>query len=488
MGEIVKVLFQRASIEKILAFEEDSHIHYDNIEISYLQDLILTYGKKISDTEVNLQIMEVNTQIEYERQRKNRLLDTNRLDVFSVLFYYIEEILTFYENRCVCKYSHLLEWNELTKILGQDLPVTAFMASFDAQNGQECKNFSWPVIIEHNNGQLNKILKKGMSDNHFHLRCSSPYFEISWINLMNYPARNEYMMSLNEIEKNYRDKNKKSETGVKRESLSRLTLAAALIRLYLCSKMESFKISLYEFHEKETAEAEDLNSVKVLLRDRFVMENKKFRLQSEIDCLKIRYCVDDYLQLYASNQCYEGEREYQILAGERWFLYQMFKHIYLQDKIFCRDEYDLFYAYLRIKNELRSELIQVNALVGFENFQIYQSRKDFFSHTSNWVRSEEKLARLAVRTVLNNPAMKYLEVRISPEDSAEKNAYWIQTYDKAIISNQNLDGGFEEIVKGFFGESEYTDTINSFSENDLRRKFHYIFQFPKSVLQLGVQD
>ena len=52
---------------------------------------------------------------------------------------------------------------------------------------------------------------------------------------------------------------------------------------------------------------------------------------------------------------YEEEEKYRILTGERWFIYQMLKEIRTGSR-FSNMEVNFFYAYLRIKNEIRSSL------------------------------------------------------------------------------------------------------------------------------------
>lgn len=63
---------------------------------------------------------------------------------------------------------------------------TAFRAKRDLNQGRYCKDFTWPVVIGHNNTQLRNVTRRGMAENHFHLWGSAPYFHISWIWIMNH--------------------------------------------------------------------------------------------------------------------------------------------------------------------------------------------------------------------------------------------------------------------------------------------------------------
>lgn len=242
LPKLIEIMFNRVSVERLLSNNADKKIYYDHISLAYLQDLMLTYDKSLSDTELRLQLKEINYQTESEALERS--MHGNAVDVFSVLCFYIPELLTVQDNHCVVKYAKLLEWNQLAKVVGEDILITSYMAKKDLENGRLRENFSWAPVIGHNNVQLNKILQRGMAENHFHLKGSAPYFYLNWINLMNNPERAEFSENLEWIESNYRDKEKKSEAGIMRQPLRYLILEAALIRLYLCSKLAEFPIKI----------------------------------------------------------------------------------------------------------------------------------------------------------------------------------------------------------------------------------------------------
>lgn len=573
--EIVKLLFQRVSVERILTDKKSRKLYYDDFNLEYLQDLMLTYCQEFSDTEMNLQIMEIQTQMNEINKNMVYQYAENKFNVFSVLFYCVPNILIFHENRVVCQYKQLLEWNKLVKAIGEDVPVLSMIAIRDIEQGIENRNFSWSPVIGHNNKQLERILNKGIADNHFHLRGSSPYFDISWMNLMNSPTKRSYQKDIEKIEKDYRDKNKKAEIQIPKQPARILIAQASLIRLYLCSRIENLQIKFSEYiisseiiweqiyilllnHEyyknmvtsickyvkslsrddnsfliyellqaikaDETCNCyfpyllqflrlfenisvsitntspdysdllqsmfkqlfvkrpkiklddcrnclpehifynfwkqESWNTVEKLLDDPFQMEIHMVNIQIILDSMTSKTGNIDYMLQFAPDEWYSTEEAYRILAGERWFLYKILRGVLSDDQSFTREEYNLFYAYLRIKNEIRSELIQTNSIVGFENFQIYQSRKDWFSHTENYRESEAILAKLAVRDVLNNPAVRFLEVRISPGKTAEENVDNIRGYDMAIIQAYDKDEKFRNVIEEILDNKQNTRMRN----------------------------
>ncbi len=461
LSKIVQILFQRVSIERLLTEDGNKKIYCNDLSVMYLQDLMLTYYSELSDTEVELQISEIQAQI--SKMESGYMHAGKGFDVFSVLFSYVPEVLDGCRNEIVCKYHKLLEWNELAKAIGEDLLVLSMRVLLDIRQGIECGNFAWPPVIGHNNSNLNRILDKGFADNHFHLRGSSSHFEISWLNLMNRPARPEIKKYFEKIEKNQRDKVKKAEIGVMKQPYWIINMQAALIRLYLCNRLR-------DLENREIVLSQDY-SLTVCTLERLLENYSELQIISEIIQRKINvisgnFATKDYMLLFAPTVCNEEEEKYRILTGERWFIYQMLKEIRTGSR-FSNMEVNFFYAYLRIKNEIRSELVQVNDLAGFQNFRVYQDRKDYFTHyQDSWWKNEEEVVRLAVKDVLNNPAAQYLELRISPGDTAEENMEYILRYDEAVI-------------KPYYKDELLEYELNKIRREEEKKRFYYVFHFTK---------
>lgn len=72
-------------------------------------------------------------------------------------------------------------------------------------------------------------------------------------------------------------------------------------------------------------------------------------------------------------------RHNHILAGERKFLYEMFRYVRENKLKFKPRLYNWFYVYLRIKEKIRGEMVQSNKWVGFEKFfNLSESFRIFF--------------------------------------------------------------------------------------------------------------
>jgi hypothetical protein len=143
----------------------------------------------------------------------------------------------------------------------------------------------------------------------------------------------------------------------------------------------------------------------------------------------------------------DEQSDVRLLAGERNFLYQCFCRIFREE--FNGFETNLFYVYLLIKSNFRSELIQNNRLVGFANFADYQDRKNqFFEELDEyWTESQ----RLSVAMAVRKGNIVSLETRIMPKASG-----------KLLHSEiHDLDSRAETALEGV------TDT------------FYYTIHFPK---------
>ncbi|MGM9927801.1 MAG: hypothetical protein ACI4E3_02635 [Candidatus Fimousia sp.] len=516
LAKVIKVLFKSIPIKRILSLDEKIQMDYDRIDIRYIRKLLLEEnGDVYSDTEIQYQIAELLEQYQGKTEENPR-----DIHVFALMFSYLPNILVFYENKVVCKYNRLLEWNDIVRVIGEDFPVIARLVVRDCEQRTETSDFCWPPVIGHNNKQLQRILDRGMAENHFHLRGSSPYFNISWMNLMNHPGEYNVLNRFDSVEANYRNIGRIADRKSSESSLKVLVVRAALIRLYLSCKLIRKPIRLREYmvpireiskylsNSKEIPEEllknrmislemcrdylegsdfdylwkkETIRTLNIFLDNEYEMHINTENIQRIINGMMMDGLSLDYMLKFVPDVYRRGEEEYRILAGERWFLYQMLRCIYTDDRSFTKREYNLFYAYLRIKNEVRYELVQTNRVVGFENFEIYQSRKDLFAHMDGWKRSEGRLVRLAVRDVLNNEAVKSLEVRIAPEKSARDMADTIKEYDWAIIKAyydlENSRIPYEDIFKDYEGD----DRMEDFPQDDLRRKFYYVFHFIKKA-------
>ncbi|MDE5599879.1 MAG: hypothetical protein K2I49_02985, partial [Ureaplasma sp.] len=110
-------------------------------------------------------------------------------------------------------------------------------------------------------------------------------------------------------------------------------------------------------------------------------------------------------------------------------MYKMF-HIIFSQKDQRAYFKTYFYAYLLIKIKIRKEFIQLNNYPGFHNFQDYQNRKVLFIKDNSIY--EKILISYSINNATKGQPVKYLEVRITPQESLDNNISFIKYLDKTV--------------------------------------------------------
>lgn len=118
-----------------------------------------------------------------------------------------------------------------------------------------------------------------------------------------------------------------------------------------------------------------------------------------------------------------------IFAGERLLMYQMFEEIKLPRGRMDALSINLFYAYILIKESIRSEMIQSNLNVGFANFQRYQSRKMDFLVNDIY---NNVFIKSAVHDSLLSNNVRHMELRFAPLNTVEGNLSIISQMDRTM--------------------------------------------------------
>lgn len=367
--------------------------------------------------------------------------------VFALLPEYTLRVLDIYENEPVCRQDQLLNWRCCYLYLGQDILTTAHMAYVNTQNFKELRQFTWPAQIRTDDRRLDEILKKGLAENHFHLNGSTRSFDLSWICLMNHPSRISEFFDIKKLKT--REKVTDSDfIDCFQENLnSSVSLGINDNKLDWIKRLETAcwiraKLLLWLHFDDERAAARDpdVNSVRLMLnftRNLFsttplssVVESARFYLGS-------MHSLIDYAITPEALPANEVDNCCRSLAGERAFLYNSFKYIYsggngngneMQMKRFM----DLFYLYLLIKCQFRSEMIQVNQKYGFKNFALYQNRKDKIFEKFPVYALEAK--NLSVVESMKNGNVRSLEMRIAPKDREDEMIKKIVQTDREIKS------------------------------------------------------
>ncbi len=448
-----------------------NHIQYNNITKETFVKLAGYYVKNYSNDELDNLYSYI--QNEYEEMvdhfKGNWYAEHKRegvqFNIFEAILIFAVRILQERNGEPVCGYEHLLRWRMTAHELGEDVFSTAFLAYVDIHSINPNRSYAWRPVLRHNNDYLNRILAQGMADNHFHLKGSAPQFPLSWLSIMNHVVSEKNRRILDTYSK--QRLSTIYSTGDIDDHLYISYLKAALIRCFLFSKLTGRKFYLIQTQEQKTIEREaeaELKRDGMNISDRewnakfsrkmlrYVEERSErkvvellegtdeilfYRKDIQENISFYRKNVDgqedvlDYAQLGNERRLIEEKSFNRILAGERWLMYRMFQKIFSGDRELER-YYNYFYAYLVIKGTLRSELVQTNENIGFDNFARYQDRKEDFIEGTPF---EKEYLKLSVRGTLENENISSLEARVTPRENAAGNRNYIQRLDRIIDRN-----------------------------------------------------
>lgn len=349
--------------------------------------------------------------------------------VFNALVHFSSKILID-KGEPICKFEHILRWDSLVSILGEDLFTTSYLASRDVISKRARSSFDWKLVIEQSDSLVNKVLSKEMADVHMHLNGSSGNFDLNWLSLMNKPHGREKQFRV--LDAFLHPSHVIKITADQGTSLHALSLKASAIRFYLyvkyvqrrpfCPKENSLIRGLIDANEKQAILlSNDWESILISNRShsnphgRFV--DHDYACQIDDEAIK------------NNPNC--------IISGERRILYHCFKECY-SGALPIRDRAWL-YAYILIKNRIRTELIQTNGFVGFGNFDLYEKRKELF------IKGLSVYERLVEPWAIGQYCLglgdRYIEPRITPKKNAADLNDTLKNIDKKLLrlSSAKLD-------------------------------------------------
>ncbi|NBI91995.1 hypothetical protein D3Z45_15820 [Lachnospiraceae bacterium] len=419
LDNVVKCYFSTVSVNDILR----ETIRYDCFpEHDFLQ-LSKAYMRQYSDTE-NSQLYKYIEKSAWEEGHPfSSMKDRSGLNVFAALEELSERLLITENNETLCIYGNLLRFRSVTNYVEEDLLICAYYAMRFKRRRDKHVDFTWNITIDHNNMQLRRILERGISENHFHLFGSAPYFHLMWIYFMNHVSSGILSDFSKEAEKTQRATREHYNIKYSEDSFAVRILKAALIRVYIV-------YGLLEMKQEEFSKAQ----IDMLLTGEMDIGIYHYQIQTMIDHVKefaLLKGFDELLDyaLYDVSNLKKSKPEMYWFAGERWMMYRVLVDE-LSDRKLPKKYYQLFYAYLVMKQSVRSELVQVNHALGFENFQIYNSRKGVYTDSRKMIES-------AVYGSMESGNIQCLEIRVSPKDCAEKNAEMILGIDSVLKQRVN---------------------------------------------------
>lgn len=464
--KIIEIVFRRIPLKKIYddlcsmtdfyksVIEQEKEHLYNNISEKAFLNASNNIFRNISNDEIkNI----------YHKFTEDMRSD-GTASIFNLLYKYGEIVLTHNNTVPICKYEYLLNWWKMSNKMGQDIITMAYMAKSNIDFNSSLISFTYPAVIDNNNNRLNYILDKGLAENHFHLNGSTTTFPLSWAYLMNH--FDKINKKTDKIFENILDKD---TYGIDSSiNWSTFIKIAAIIRVWLYNIIIAEKSDENEAENSGHECMENYTSAQMVeyIHNDFGMDHRI--ASAAIDRARYFHGIKDSktgsVLDYASPMEYSKQPlEMTVLTGERFFLYNCFKKIYTDQ--FDDIQMQMFYLYLAIKATFRGEMIQSNDRIGFNNFSLYQNRKDvIFEGDKLYERCADNLA---VNLTFKSQNIKYLEARIAPKNSPKKLINSINKKDMHIIRNNTLNwiGKLENIV----------DDLTPINQNN----FYYVLHFIK---------
>lgn len=474
-------LFCDVNVEQVL----EGHLYFDSVSCRDAADLLFKRQKRYQSCS-KLECENIADSVSrYLCDRDAQRMRTSThgvLHVFELLSDLVDLLLVQENGEMLCRYEHILYWRELVQSMGEELPVSAMYAIKDMEYGRPSREqFEWDFVLGQNNAPLNRLMQRGISEHHMHLWASVPYFQVSWLNMMNNPAYSPYIRNFDRIDCEDwgldQDWNQQENPPVRQcgSSLAVMCRQAALIRVYLCARLKKLLLrmdplgSIFTFPEQE----DDLTYILRLLRDPQKLLLEMDHIQAIISSLRNPGgvpCLDYALHLFSSQQ-FRIREEDQVFSGERWFLYTMLRDIYGTFSTLNQEEQNLFYAYLLLRTQIRAKMVQADDKVGFDHFQVIQNRKGYFLGDRY---STELIMRLAVRNPLKKiPHLSEIEARIVPRDTPEHICKDVSQLESTLFEDSVWD-----MLEG----------RGSADPAGIKGRYYYVFHFTKERDTTQISD
>lgn len=493
IGKLLNVLFHGASPERILeslCHSTETFLLHDNQE-QLSREMFLDHAETMlsghSPDEQRLLY-------DWLRERNQRWKREEGVpDSFLIpLISFGQEALTVYNEEPRCKIDQALRWREVYLDLGQDTIICPYLAYRDLFSGYQRKDFVWPAVIQTDDSALQQMFADGLAENHAHLNGSTQSFALTWCRLMNFPEDIETDLTHFSTKLQYRISRGTNDNMM---PLTDLLVAAALLRSILFravhsgsffARMEDRPAGCKDrppeddpsdshdasskgrpFDSLEAFRNEYLNSFSPLAK----VQTTAAWLRQCCGCMipfpdGECFCLDYALEpdIFAAAQ----DSPQRILAGERHLLYQCAQACLTNN--FTEFEECIFYLYLLLKLSFRSEMIQVNRQVGFQNFADYQARKDdAWEKNLYWWEAN----RMSLSGPLKQQQhIKSLETRFGPADTAQGNIDRVASFDRAKrFADCSLADAF--VPQNY--EFNYETDVEQFRDE----KYFFVFHFSK---------
>ncbi len=490
-AELIKAYFKGRSIPDIIAELENPDLcsltKQGDDGVDFLRHLLEDAVFSVNRQSITKRI---TAYLGFIKNQNN--LQSDEITVYDLLGFFCDKVIYRINNQYRYRYNYTDIWNNLSKELSEELFIATAAVQDSKRRRFDNLTTDWNYCISSDNIDIQNMLSRdvGVSENHFHLRGSTPYFDVAWIHIMNSPNKKTYEASLMKMSANLL---KRDDTQDKVEPLCLMLKKASAIRLFLYSVVsddnylfEDGYVDLLDYkNDCDIFGIDDdrkFSSGRVAIKklrhgymksDRLYKRYKNICADAMYEWLitKVVTCytnysnvwdtlqenivkhniVDDEMIDYAQSAVSYTKKYYNI-QGERFILNSCLNIIYNKSSRYQQIQ-SLLYLYLAIKYQFYDEMVQSNSRNGFFNFNEYQDRKDFFLPWSYSL--ERKLTVDTICSIIDDVKIHNVELRISPQIDVIENINMLKNYDLAIEEaikrcNINAYNGFRTDVSNFY--------------------------------------
>ena len=317
-------------------------------------------------------------------------------NILNILAFATDKMLRWNKDEPVCEYNDYLRWNDISAIVGEEILTAAYLAIQSARDGLDIKSFAWKPCVTTNNFELERVLKRGLGELHYHMQGSSLIFDVSWMSLMNSDEiKSDIRAELNKLDRELYPWIEKAR--------------AARVFLFKSLKCGNIDCSKYALLKKLLKASPSFTPYCASYVKNEISGEKIYAKKFGEVCLD--YAIRDPITER------DKERYYNVaLIGERKLIYECLKEIYNGNEALAECAVPL-YVYFLVKNKFRKYIVQNDQIKGFSHFQDIQGRKGKFINKKSYGKLFEFMALHATAC---NQAIEKLEMRIAPKATASK--------------------------------------------------------------------
>lgn len=359
---------------------------------------------------------------------------TTPLDgAFKVLLRCANIFLNEENNNLYASYKHLLRWNGITRLIGEDMMTCMFLAY---RHKKELKSYVWEDIQPCDGRLVETLSSEGLCDIHAHLGGAGDPFILNWIGLMN---------------GGFEDDESLEDMGeLKVWSVMAARIRYALYSYYLDGNNNAFG-------EQFSDDMKVLAGLEKGFRSRrwwvkTLVETSVHNARKTNEGLLIDYAirndfVDDKLQ-----------SPYMLYHGERRLLYLFFCDYQTGNKK-VRKIARYVYLYCLIKTAFRKQLVIDHSHRGLYYFKDFNRRKNRFVPD----KLKDVAMRFAYQTSIRPGTEDELELRVNATP-----------HEIAVVEGDSLN-------HSIFGDAEWLDEKQ-------KEKVNYVVHLSKTYQKKKVEE